>query len=93
MVLKNQIFGRRIVLVGNDSGFEKEWLRRFEFAGSQDEIGGQTAREDVARRAACEKQQASKHEDWSVPLHFGYGISMVRKSREQPRLLPVIGVC
>ena len=72
MVLKNEIFGRGIVLVGDDSRLQNEWLRRFEFAGSQDEIGSQTAREDVARRAACEKQQAGKHEDWFVPHHFGY---------------------
>ena len=63
MLLKNQIFGRDVVFVGNDSRVEGKLLRRFEGVGSGDQVGRETARQEVARRTGGEKEQADQREN------------------------------
>jgi hypothetical protein len=48
-MLQDERFGREIVFVGDDAGADKKRLRSLECVGALDEVGGQTAREQVAR--------------------------------------------
>ena len=41
MLLKDEIFGRGVVFVGDDSGLKGELLRGAEGIGGGDEIGGE----------------------------------------------------
>jgi hypothetical protein len=71
VLLKNKIFGRDIVFVGNDSRVKRELLWRFEGVGNRDQIGGETARQEIARRTGGEKEQADQREDKFLPHELG----------------------
>ena len=62
MLLKNQIFGGDVVLVGDDSGLQGELLRSFEGVGGGDEVGGEAAGEEVARRTGGEEKETDCRE-------------------------------
>src|SRR5580704_6514931 len=51
MMLEHEIFGGDVDLVRNHAGLQDVLLRRFEGIGSGDQVGGEAAREVVARRA------------------------------------------
>jgi hypothetical protein len=38
-MLKDEIFGRGVILAGNNAGAENKSLRRFEFGGGGDQVG------------------------------------------------------
>ena len=48
---QHQVFRRRVVLVGDNSGAQLKLLRSTESAGGRDQVPRQTAREEIARRA------------------------------------------
>ena len=50
VLLKHEIVGRNKIFVGNDSRLQGKLAGRLECVGGGDEIGGETAREEVARR-------------------------------------------
>ena len=54
-MLKDEVFGRSVVFVGDDSGLQDEVLRSLEGVGGGDQIGGEAAGEEVARRAGSEE--------------------------------------
>ena len=71
MLLKDKIFGRDIVFVGDDSGLQRELLRRLERVGGGDQVGGETAGEEVARRAGGERRTGrSRDENRFLPHEF-----------------------
>ena len=49
---KHHGVGRTEIFVGDDAGPEPEHLRRFEGIGSRDQIGGEAARQEIARRTS-----------------------------------------
>ena len=57
-MLQDEVFGRDVVFVGNDSCLDRELLWRLERGGSGDEVSGETTRQKVARRAGYEKEHA-----------------------------------
>src|SRR5215467_11835718 len=65
-MLQDQVFRRDVVLVGENSGVQDELLRGTEFCGSFDEIGSETAREEIARRARGEHEQSAKQNKRTV---------------------------
>jgi hypothetical protein len=61
-MLKDKIFGRGVILAGNYAGAEDKALRRFEFGGGGDQVGGEAAGEEVAGGAGGKEKQ-SRQED------------------------------
>jgi hypothetical protein len=57
-MLKDKVFGRRILFVGEDSRLQFELLGNFECIGSRDQVGGEAASQEIARRAGNEKEQS-----------------------------------
>jgi len=60
VMLKNDVVGREVVLVGNNSGAELEGLRGGESVGSGDQVSGEAAGEEVAGGAGWEKEQGGE---------------------------------
>jgi hypothetical protein len=59
VLLKNKRFRRNIVFVGDGSHLKREVLWRLERLGSGDQVGSETARQEVARRTGREYE--AKH--------------------------------
>ena len=57
VLLQHQIFGRDVVFVGDDASLQRELLRSLEGIGGRDEIGGEAACEEVARRTGGEERE------------------------------------
>ncbi len=55
--LQDEGVGRTEVLVGDDAGAEPEGLRGFESGGGGDQVGGQAAGEEIARRTGRSQAQ------------------------------------
>lgn len=73
-VLKKEIAGREVILVGDDAGAEVETLLGIEGWRGGDEVGGEAAGEEVAGRAGARNEHGSdtanqekflSHERWS----------------------------
>ncbi len=54
MLLENNIFRRHVVFVGNGSGLQGELLWSLKLWGSGDQVGRETAGQEVARGAGGE---------------------------------------
>ena len=57
MMLEDEIFGRDVVFVRDDSSLQEVLLWSFEIGGGANQVGGETAGEKVARRAGGKEQQ------------------------------------
>ncbi len=53
-MLQHQGFGRAVIFVGDDSGLQDKLLVSFEIVGGNDQVGGETASEEIARRTGAE---------------------------------------
>ena len=71
MLLKNEVFGGDVVLIGDDSGLQGELLRSLEGVGGGDEIGGEAASEEFARRTGGEEKETDCRENEFRPHEPG----------------------
>src|ERR1051326_5480074 len=65
MMLEDESLGGDVVLVGDDTDLQGELLLRAEGGRSGDEVGGEPAGEEVARRTADEQEQGGEAESRS----------------------------
>ena len=62
MMLEDESFGGDVALVGDDADLQCELLLRAEGVGGGDEVGGESAGEEVARRTADETEKKDESE-------------------------------
>ena len=61
-MLEDQSFGGDVVLVGDDANLQGEVLLRAESGGGRDEVGGESACEEVARGTTDEQEKGDETE-------------------------------
>ena len=57
-MLEYEIFWRKVILVGDNAGLQDKLLRRAEFGRGGDEVSGEAAGEEIARRASRKNEHA-----------------------------------
>ena len=97
MMLQYQVFGRKVILVGNDAGLQEIVLGLFEGIGGGDQVRGETPGQKVARGAGEESkaQECTESEDESFSHQAHLRATGLRRADSRGRRSPhnLFNVC